>query len=57
MGLFVTNDKLLTLHFADDQANVTEYKDDISYMVRKLTEEYNARSLSINMEKIITCSG
>ena len=51
MGISIGNEKLFTLHFADDQVVFAEDEDDIGYMVRKLDEEYEAWGLKINMEK------
>jgi hypothetical protein len=40
-----------TLLFADNQVIIGEDEDDINYMMRKLTEEYNNWGLEINFDK------
>ena len=51
MGVPVGNDKMFTIHFADDQAVIAEDEIDISYMLRKLAEEYAKWGLEINTSK------
>lgn len=51
MGVSIGDDKLFTLHFADDQAIFAEDEDDIFYMIRKLDDAYHDWGLTINMEK------
>jgi hypothetical protein len=50
-GLQVRDNILYTLYFANDQTVITKYIDDLSYMVRKLQEAYEQRSLIINTKK------
>lgn len=40
MGNPVGDEELFILLFADDQIQITQDEDNISYMVRKLIEEY-----------------
>ena len=42
---------LHVLLFLNDQELITEDQDDLSYMLRKLQEEYNKWGLTINMQK------
>ena len=51
MGLQIDVSYLYTLLFADDQVVIAADIDDVSYMTRKLEEEYNRRGLEINFEK------
>lgn len=51
MGISIGNDKLFTLHFADDQVIMAEDEDDVYYMIRKLDEEYRKWGLTINVSK------
>ena len=51
MGLRVGQDKLFALYFADDQVVIAEDQDDLSYMVRKLSEAYQQAGLTINTGK------
>lgn len=51
MGVSIGDDKLFTLHFADDQVIFAEDEDDICYMVRKLDDAYHDWGLTINTEK------
>ena len=51
MGVPIAEDKLFTLHFADDQAILAEDRMDIDYMLRKLHEEYSRYGLEINVSK------
>ena len=51
MGIPVRNSHLYTLCFADDQVVIAQDEDDMSYMVRKLQEEYIKAGLEINLKK------
>ena len=51
MGLQVGKEKLFSSYFADDQVVIAEDLDDLSYMIRKLQEEYQLAGLGINMNK------
>ena len=51
MGIAIDDDKLFTLHFADDQIIFAEDEYDIEYMVKKLDKEYTEWGLTINMDK------
>ncbi|XP_030752249.1 uncharacterized protein LOC115879488 [Sitophilus oryzae] len=51
MGLRVGDDTLFTLFFADDQIVISEDEEDLSYMIRKLQEEYEAAGLQMNLSK------
>ena len=51
MGVPIGDDKLFTLHFADDQIIFAEDEYDIHYMMRKLDKEYEEWGLTINTEK------
>ena len=44
-------DSLYTLCFADDQVVIAQDEEDLSYMVRKLNEEYTKMGLEINIKK------
>lgn len=50
MGISIER-KLFTYPFADDPTILAEYKDHISYMVRKLDEEYGKAELTLNTGK------
>lgn len=51
MGVPVRDDYLYTLSFADDQVVIAQDEDDLSFMVRKLKEEYTKAGLEINFNK------
>ncbi|XP_050497794.1 uncharacterized protein LOC126878967 [Diabrotica virgifera virgifera] len=51
MGIPIDDDRLYTIHFADDQAILAEDESDIDYMLRKLKEEYTKWGLTINIQK------
>lgn len=51
MGLQVGDDTLYSLYFADDQVVIAEDEEDLSYMVRKLHEEYERAGLKMNLNK------
>ena len=51
MGIPIDDEVLYTLLFADDQVLLATDRDDISYMLRKLKEEYNKWGLTINTLK------
>lgn len=50
MGLRVGDDTLFTLFFADDQIVMSEDEEDLSYMIRKLQEEYEVAGESPKCE-------
>jgi len=51
MGIQLGNHCLTNLFFADDQVVVANENEDIDYMIRKLTEEYEKWGLTINLTK------
>lgn len=51
MGVPVRNHHIYSLNFADDQVIIAQDVDDLSYMVRKLKEEYDRAGLEINFAK------
>lgn len=51
MVIFVGDGNLFTYNCGDDQVIFAEDEDDISYMVRNLTERYKSWGLSISMAK------
>lgn len=51
MGIQINNDTLFTLYFADNQVVIAEDEMDLSYIVRKLKEQYKEAGLNINMKK------
>jgi hypothetical protein len=51
MGININEGYVYTLLFADDQIITGEDEDDMNYMMRKLTEEYNNWGLEINFDK------
>ena len=51
MGIPVGGEIMYTLLFADDQVIVAGDMDDLSYMLRKLKDEYEKWGLKINMSK------
>ncbi|KAG8333849.1 hypothetical protein J6590_102119 [Homalodisca vitripennis] len=51
MGVLTGRDQIFTLLFADDQVVVAEDEEDLEYMLRKLTEEYEGWGLEVNMDK------
>lgn len=51
MGIPIRNEHLYTLSFADDQVVIAQDEEDLSYMVRKLKEEYSKVGLQINFDK------
>lgn len=51
MGIPLTDSTLYTLCFADDQVIIAQDSEDLSYMMRKLLEEFTEWGLEVNMEK------
>jgi len=51
MGIPVRDSFLYTLSFADDQVVMAQDEEDLSFMVRKLEEEYTKNGLEINLKK------
>lgn len=51
MGIEIGNQCIYTLLFADDQVLIAGDEEDISFMTRKLFEEYKKWGLKINFEK------
>ncbi|XP_054257537.1 uncharacterized protein LOC128982603 [Macrosteles quadrilineatus] len=51
MGVQLEESRLFTLYFADDQVVLAEDREDLSYMVRKLKEEYELNGLVLNVGK------
>lgn len=51
MGVPIRDDHLYTLSFADDQVVIAQDEEDLSYMVRKLEEEYKKNGLEMNLNK------
>lgn len=51
MGIEVDGEFIYTLHYADDQVICAEDDIDISYMLRKLKQEYARWGLQINIDK------
>lgn len=51
MGIDANGTHLFTLQFADDQVLLAENRDNLEYMTRKLSEEYNKWGLSMNVSK------
>jgi hypothetical protein len=51
MGIPIGEQTLYTLLFADDQVIVAADAEDVSYMTRKLEEEFTKWGLEINMNK------
>ena len=51
MRIPIDDEVLYTLLFADNQLLLATDRDDISYMLRKLKEEYNKWGLTINTLK------
>jgi hypothetical protein len=51
MGININEDYVYTLLFADDQVIIGEDEDDMNYIMRKLTEEYNNWGLEINFDQ------
>ena len=51
MGIWVKDTHLYTILFADDQVVLAEDQQDLTYMINKLTEEYDKWGLQINMQK------
>jgi hypothetical protein len=51
MGININEGYVYTLLFADDHVITGEDEDDMKYMMRKLTEEYNNWELEINFDK------
>lgn len=51
MGIPLRNEHLYTLCFADDQVVMAQDEEDLSYMLRKLNEEYEKVGLEINLKK------
>ena len=51
MGIPIRDKTLHSLMFADDQLIVAQDEEDITYMLRKLKEEYDKWGLSINFKK------
>jgi hypothetical protein len=50
MGITIGDDKLFTLHFADDQVILAADERDVYHTLRKL-KEYNSFGLTIKMSK------
>lgn len=51
MGIDLNNQCLCTLQFANDQAVISNDRDDMEYMVRKLIEEYAKWGLTVNTQR------
>jgi len=51
MGIEIGNSCLYTLLFADDQVVIANDEEDITYMTRKLIDEYRGWGLNINLSK------
>jgi hypothetical protein len=51
MGVNINEGYISTLFFADEQVITGEDEDDMNYVMRKLTEEYNNWGLEINFDK------
>ena len=51
MGIPIRDEYLFTLCFADDQVVIAQDEEDLSYMMRKLKEEYEDAGLEINLDK------
>lgn len=52
MGIPIRDEQLFTLYFfADDQVVLAQYEEDLSYMIRKLKDEYKEAGLEINLDK------
>jgi hypothetical protein len=50
-GIPTGDDKLCTLHFADDQVTLAEDEQDVHHMLNKLNKEYNNFEVTINKLK------
>ena len=53
VNILTANGSLFTLHFANDQPILAENEMDISYLLRKLVEEYIKWGLKINVSKTV----
>ncbi|XP_039291037.1 uncharacterized protein LOC120352822 [Nilaparvata lugens] len=51
MGIPMREEHLFTLCFADDQVVIAQDEEDLSYMMRRLNEEYKDARLEINLDK------
>ncbi|KAK7794664.1 hypothetical protein R5R35_003782 [Gryllus longicercus] len=51
MGMNIGDETLFSLLFADDQVIMAEDEDDVTYMFRKLVEEYGKWGMEINLQK------
>ena len=51
MEIPIRNEHLYTLCFPDYQVVIAQDEEDLSYMVRKLNEEYTKIGLEINIKK------
>ncbi len=51
MGIKIGNSYLTSLFFADDQVIIANDEEDMDYMIRKLTAEYEEWGLTINLNK------
>lgn len=52
MGIQLSDHSTLyTLHFADDQVVISQDKDDLDFMTRRLISEYEKWGLKVNMQK------
>jgi hypothetical protein len=51
MGYKVDNTTIYTLQFPDDQVVMTQSKEDLEYMGRKLQEKYSKWGLNMNIAK------
>ncbi|XP_072375573.1 uncharacterized protein [Diabrotica undecimpunctata] len=51
MGRSLGDETLYTLHYADDQIVISQDKENLKYMARKLMEEYKKWGLEVNLQK------
>jgi hypothetical protein len=53
MGIPLGDNRIYTLHFADDQVLIAQGLDDIEYLTRKLIVEYKKWGLEIRLDKTL----